>query len=242
MRKIVIIDGHPDPSRKHLNHVLADRYAETASSAGNEVRRVNVAELDFVMLRSQADFERGTPPLDIERAQRDIKWADHLVFFFPLWHGSMPALLKAFIEQTFRPGFAMAYNAKGFPKGLLGQKSARIIVTMGMPAFIYRTYFGAHGVKALDRSTLRFAGIHPIHTTLFGGVGDVAEAKAKRWIAKVESLAIRDSPTRTRDGLDCATSALQSDRTRVRRSWHHRSDRSGADRRPTCQVDPMSRP
>lgn len=200
MRKITIIDGHPDADRAHVVHALADRYAQTAAAEGHEVRRVNVAELEFPVLRLPSEFEHGAAPAGVHAAQQDIKWADHLVVFFPLWHGMVPAYFKAFIEQTFRPGYAMEYNPKGFPKPLLGRKSARVVVTMGMPAFFFRFYFREHGVKALTRSILGFAGVRPIHTTLIGGVGEKA-ADAEKWLKHMESLARRDLHAKTRPVL-----------------------------------------
>ena len=192
MRKIAVIDGHPDPDRNHLDHALADRYAQAAEAAGHEVRRIDVADLNVPMLRVPDDFNNGPAPAEVRDAQRDIAWADHLAFFFPLWHGDMPAYLKGFIEQVFRPGYALAYNARGFPKALLDPKSVRIVVTMGMPAFLYRGYFGAHGIKAFEHSVLGFAGMAPIHTTLIGGVGEVSPQKSDRWVDQMESLAQRD--------------------------------------------------
>ncbi len=53
-------------------------------------------------------------------------------------------------------------------EGLLAGRSAQLIVTMGMPALIYKSYFRAHGVRGLDRSTLGFAGMAPVHETLLG--------------------------------------------------------------------------
>lgn len=206
MRKITIIDGHPDADRAHVVHALADRYAETAIAQGHEVRSVNVAQLDFPLLRLPSEFEHGPAPAGVLQAQQDIKWADHLVLFFPLWHGMVPAYFKAFIEQTFRPGYAMAENPKGFPKPLLAGKSARIIVTMGMPALIYRFYFGGHGVKALERSILSFAGVRPIHTTLIGGVGEGA-ANAAKWFKRIECLVRRDGKRRRAEPLRRATVA-----------------------------------
>src|SRR5450756_3185948 len=75
------------------------------------------------------------------------------VILFPLWLGSMPALLKGFLEQLLRPGFAFAAaDGRRLPKKLLAGKSARIIVTMGLPALLYRRYIRAHRLKRLDRN------------------------------------------------------------------------------------------
>lgn len=211
MRKITIIDGHPDPDRAHLDHALADRYAETARAEGNEVRRIDIADLDVPILRVPSDFNSGTAPQEVAQAQRDIAWADHLVFVFPLWHGAMPAYAKAFIEQVFRPGYAMEYTSRGFPKRLLEPKSVRVIVTMGMPAFFYRGYFGSHGLKAFEQGVLGFAGMGPIHTTIFGGVGDVPPKKADHWLARMDCLARRDcegaAPRRGRPAKTIAKAA-----------------------------------
>ena len=48
------------------------------------------------------------------------------------------------------------------------ERSARIIVTMGMPVLLYRWYFGAYGVRGFESSMLRFAGIKPIRESFFG--------------------------------------------------------------------------
>lgn len=37
--------------------------------------------------------------------------AEHIVFVSPLWLGTMPALLKGFLEQVMRPDVALAYPA-----------------------------------------------------------------------------------------------------------------------------------
>jgi putative NADPH-quinone reductase len=120
-------------------HALADEYAKGCEDGGHEVRRIEVARLEFPWLRTKDEFEKGTPPDSIKQAQDAIRWADHLVIFYPLWLGSMPALLKAFLEQVFRPGVAFEYRAQGkMAKKLFTGKSARIVVTMGMPALVYR--------------------------------------------------------------------------------------------------------
>jgi putative NADPH-quinone reductase len=138
-RRIAIIQGHPDAQARHFGHALADEYVKGCEDGSHEVKRIEVAKLDFPLLRTKEEFEKGMTPDSIKQAQDTIKWADHLVIIYPLWLGSMPALLQAFFEQLFRPGFAYEYDKSGgFPKKLLSGKSARIVVTMGMPAFAYR--------------------------------------------------------------------------------------------------------
>lgn len=192
-KRILIIQGHPDTLMTHLCHGLADAYAAGAEEAGHEVRWARLAELDFTLLRSQKEWEDGLLPAGLRQAQEDIRWAEHLVLFFPLWLGDMPALLKGFLEQVARPGFAFERegSSAAFTKKGLSGRSARIVVTMGMPALVYRWYFRAHSVKSLERNILGFVGIKPVHETLIGGVGDLGEESAKTWLAKLRQLGAR---------------------------------------------------
>lgn len=192
-QRILLIQGHPDAVAPHLCHTLAEAYAEGALAAGHDVRWVDVAKLDFPLLRSQQAWEHGALPAALQTAQDDIAWAEHLVLFFPLWLGDMPALLKGFLEQVARPGFAFkAGNSNGGGnafghKGLAG-RSARVVVTMGMPAMVYRWYFRAHSLKSLERNILGFVGIAPVNETLVGMVDKLGEAGVKKWQGKMRVL------------------------------------------------------
>ena len=180
-RRIAVIQGHPDPAGHHLLHAMADAYAEGATAAGHEVRRIEVGKLEFPLLRTQEEFETGALPPALVQAREDMRGAEHWVFLFPLWHGTMPALFKGFLEHIFRPGFAMEYQKEGFPKRLLAGRSARIVVTMGMPVLLYRWYFGGYGLRAFERSMLSFAGIKPVRESLYG-LSFADEKKRARWI------------------------------------------------------------
>ena len=169
-RTVLVLNGHPDPVHRGLCQALADAYAEGAREAGHAVRQLEIATLDFALLRSQAAFENEPPPPAIASAQEQILWAQHLVMVFPLWLGDMPALLKGFLEQTLRPGFAFSYRPRGFPLMHLAGRSARVVVTMGMPALVYRWYYRAHGVKNLERNILGFVGYRPVRDTIVGSV------------------------------------------------------------------------
>ena len=192
-KQILLIQGHPDTSQPHLAHTLAANYRAGAEGAGHFVRQINVAELDFPLLRSQHEWEKGAVPASLKPAQADIAWAQHIVFFFPLWLGDMPALLKGFLEQVARPGFAFTREAGGSPWGekALTGRSARVVVTMGMPALVYRWYFRAHSIKSLERNILGFVGfvgIAPVNETLIGLTGDMKASDAAKWLAKLKRL------------------------------------------------------
>ena len=192
-RRIVIIQGHPDTTKKHFGHALAAAYEDGARAGGHEVRSIIVGELDFALLRTYEDFYQGKPTAVIQQCQDDIRWANHLVIIYPLWLGMMPALLKGFFEQVFRPGFAKTPDTQGRSwRRLLTGKSARIIVTMGMPVFIYRWYFGAHSLKSLERNILRFAGIGPIKESLVGMV-EGKPSRRDRWIKTMSELGMAGS-------------------------------------------------
>ncbi len=189
-KHILVVQGHPDSTTQHLCHALAASYTQGAQDAGHSVRQIAVAELDFPLLRSQKDWETGIVPASLLPAQEAILRAEHIVFFFPLWLGEMPALLKAFLEQVARPGFAFTREKGGNPFGTkaLTGRSARVVVTMGMPALVYRWYFRAHSLKSLERNILGFVGIAPVHETLVGMVANMKPEDTAQWLKKLGRL------------------------------------------------------
>jgi putative NADPH-quinone reductase len=187
--KVVVIQGHPDAGERHFCHALAEAYRTGAEGAGHEVRVIDVGSMEFPILRSPADYADGTPPAAIAAAQETVAWGDHLVFVYPLWLGTMPALLKAFLEQLLRPSFigwkSSADSAWKRPRSR--RRTARLIVTMGMPPLLYRLFYRAHGVRAMERSILGFIGVKGIRRTLIGMAGS-SEAGRERWVRKVEEM------------------------------------------------------
>lgn len=190
MSRIFILQGHPDAGTPHLAHALAEAYREGALAAGHEVRLLEAARLDFPLLRDPAAWVRGEPlPPGLEPAREALLWCEHLVLLFPLWLGDMPALLKGLLEQLARPGIAFDKESRNpFMAKALGGRSARIVCTMGMPALVYRWYYRAHSLHSLERNILGFVGFAPVRATLIGGVGELGEAGARRWLAKLRAL------------------------------------------------------
>lgn len=200
-RSITIIQGHPDPENRHFGHALAEAYAEGAREAGHEVNVISVSQLDFRLLRNGREYLTSPPPEAIRDAQSVIEQSDHLLLVYPVWNGTMPAVLKGFLEQTFRPDFVFPDRELGLGqrrKGMgllsylrarkaLSGKSARIVATMGMPAFLYRWHFRPHP----ERTTLRFSGVRRIRSCWIGRVDTAGPRARKRWLRKMRMLGRR---------------------------------------------------
>lgn len=190
MTRILVVNGHPDPKPATFIAALADAYAAGALEGGHEIRRIDIGAHDIPFIASAAEFSGEPTEPALKAAQADILWAEHLVFVFPLWLGGVPAKLKAFLEQTFRYGFALPREmpANRFPKGLLGGRSARVIVTMGTPAFLYRLVFGAVGVRALESGILKLSGLKPVRRLIVGGAGAMTPETARRRLDAARAL------------------------------------------------------
>jgi putative NADPH-quinone reductase len=193
-KRILIIDGHPDRTPERFVHALADAYRQGAEASRHEVMILRVADLEFPLLRTQADYEEGEPAEVVRRCQSLVDWATHVVILYPLWLGSMPALLKGLLEQMLRPGFAFSARHPGrWPVKLQAGKSARIVVTMGMPGWLYRWYFRAHSVRSLKRNILRFIGFRSVRATLIGNVANLSSTARHGYLRQMRELGQRAS-------------------------------------------------
>ena len=185
MARIAIIVGHvKSPS---FCDALAESYRNGAIAAGHTVDVFTTARMTFDPILHEG-FARLQPlEPDLVPAHEAIMASDHLVIVFPLWLGDMPAILKGFLERVLQPDVLPGAQAGSFATPLQG-KSARIIVTMGMPALVYRWWFRPHAVEILKRNILGFVGVHPVRSTVIGSVETIGDAGRKRWLTQVEEL------------------------------------------------------
>jgi putative NADPH-quinone reductase len=189
MSTIAIIQGHPDTDRNHYCHALAEAYAQGAREAGHAVEIIEAATLDLPYIRNQAQWREPAADPAIRAVQEKVGRADHLVIVYPLWLGDMPAILKSFLEHLSCGGFVMSVDANGKWEQKLRGKSARIVVTMGMPAIFYRFFYFSHSLKSLERNILKFAGVKPVRTSLLGMVeGPKRAAAREKWLADMRRL------------------------------------------------------
>ena len=186
-KHILIINAHT--GKDSLCHDLAERYLLGAEKSNAAVKLVNLDELEFSPILKHGYNKRTELEPDLVNMQDEIKKADHLVFVYPNWWGTYPALLKGFIDRVFLPKFAFIYQEKSpFPKKLLKGKTARLIVTMDTPPWYYSLVYKKPGHNSMKRSILHFCGIKPVKITAIGPVKSSNDAKRKNWLDKVEKL------------------------------------------------------
>ncbi|TAE47948.1 MAG: flavodoxin family protein [Bacteroidetes bacterium] len=187
MKKTLIINGHPD--KESLCFALAESYKQGADAAGAECTLVHLIDLKFNPILTFGYRKISELEPDLLRMQREILAADHLVWVYPNWWSTMPALLKGFIDRIFVPGFAFKYR-KGSPlwDKLLSGKTARLIVTMDTPDWYYWLINRRSGHNAMKIGVLEFCGIKPVKITAFAPVKSSDETKRKKWLAEVKNL------------------------------------------------------
>lgn len=186
-RKIFIWVAHPKADS--LNAALADAYAAGARAEGAEVRRMDLADMQF-----NADFRGYGPDApalepDLVAWQENIAWADHIFIVHPYWWAAMPARAKALLDRALTPGFAFKYHRKGVKwDKLLSGRTADAIITSDTPPLLDRLLYRSPGRRVLRNQVLKFVGIKPRHILQLGSVKLADERKIAGWLTRTEAL------------------------------------------------------
>ena len=187
MKKILIINGHPD--KESLCFDLALSYKKGADLAGADCTLVNLIDLEFNPILTYGYRKISELEPDLVKMQQEILATDHLVLVYPNWWSTVPALLKGFIDRVFVPGFAFKYRKNSpFWDKLLKGKTARLIVTMDTPKWYYWLINRNAGHNAMKIGVLEFCGIKPVKITAFAPIKSSDETKRKKWLNDVEAL------------------------------------------------------
>ena len=187
-KRVAIIVGHP--AADSWCGALADSYAAAARAGGHEVRMLYLAQLDFDPSLHAGYRQIQALEPDLLAAQATLAWAEHLVIAYPIWWGSVPALLKGFLDRILLPGFAFKYRpGKAFPEQLLRGRSAQLLVSMDTPPWYFRWVYRMPGIVQLKKTTLEFCGIAPVKVAAFGPLIASSSAQRASWLVKAARLA-----------------------------------------------------
>lgn len=187
MKKILIINGHPD--KDSFNFGISKAYQEGARRSGAEVNLINIRELAFDPNLAFGYRKRMELEPDLLDAQEKIKWSEHIIFIYPVWWGSFPAMMKGFFDRTFLAPFSYKKreNSLWWDK-MLGGRSARVFCTLDQPGWSYRLIFGRPSHNSIKKSILHFTGIKPVKITAIGPLKDSKVEWRQNWLNKIEKL------------------------------------------------------
>jgi NAD(P)H dehydrogenase (quinone) len=192
MKNILIINGHPD--KESLCFALAESYKKGADTNGDQCQLIHLIDLKFNPILAHGYRLVSELEPDLLKIQKDISNADHLVFVYPNWWATFPALLKGFFDRVFIPNFAFKYHEKGLLwDKLLKGKTARLIVTMDTPRWYYCLVNRSAGHNAIKIGILEFCGIKPVKITAITPVKSSDIAKRRKWLDEVETLGKRQA-------------------------------------------------
>lgn len=191
MKKILIINGHPNPSS--FNFGIAESYLKGAVASGAEVETITIAALTFNPNLQFGYQQRTELEPDLLESWEKIKRADHLVWIHPVWWGGLPAITKGFIDRLFLPGMAFQYreNSVWWDKLLKG-KTAHIITTLDQPGWYYRFFYGRPSVNQLKKSTLEFCGVKPVKVSYIGIIKTATDFQREKWLQEVYDFGLKN--------------------------------------------------
>lgn len=190
-KKILIINGHPD--KESFNYGLSDAYKKGVEKSGAELKEIRIRELRFNTNLQFGYRKRTELEPDLLEAQEKLKWADHIVWVYPVWWGSVPAIMKGFLDRVLLPGFAFKKRdgSVWWDKYFKG-KTSRLICTMDQPTWYYRLINKSPSHNAMKKLTMNFIGVKSVKITSIGPVRLSKEEWRKKWLNKIEKLGIQN--------------------------------------------------
>ena len=181
MSKILVILGHPDA--QSFNVAIFDTYVKNLDRQRHEVQMLKLGEMKFDPVMRYGYRQYMEPDAEIKHSQDLIKWAEKIVFIYPIWWASMPSLLKGWLDRVLTPGFA--YNMKGTAsiKHLAG-RTADLFMTCDAPAFYYR-WVTPTPVRLMRQHILSMCGITTRRVQILGKAREISDEQRKKWLNKI---------------------------------------------------------
>ncbi|MBN1792510.1 NAD(P)H-dependent oxidoreductase [Candidatus Woesearchaeota archaeon] len=183
---ILVIYAHP--SREgHCGAILEEvKTRLSANKLEHEILDLYEAGYDPIMKKDELYTHGGTESEETKAMQEKIKTAEKLIFIYPVWWNTMPAMLKGFIDKTFTPEFAYKFSDKRLPIQLLKDKKASIFITTGASKAAFWFFLGSRGEKVMAKDILGFCGVKTkaFHLDNARHLDDATREKIKSLVTK----------------------------------------------------------
>ena len=186
-KRVFIWVAHPKSGT--LNEGLADAYQAGVEASGGEVRRMDLADMNFAAEFDGYGAQAAPLEPDLVAWQEAVAWADHIFIVHPYWWGAMPTKAKAVLDRALTPGFAFKYHRKGVKwDKLLAGKSADAIITSDTPPLLDTLLYGGPARRVIKNQVFAFCGIKPGVIRQFGSVKMASAQKIQNWFARAQHL------------------------------------------------------
>lgn len=197
--KVLYVFAHPEP--KSFNAAMKDTALAALKEKGHEVKLSDLYAMEFNPVLKASDFtDRKNPDFfnpfleaikasktgafspDIKEEMEKVKWADLLIFQFPIYFTSMPAVMKGWIDRVLAPGFGFnPVTNSAYDTGLFKGKSAILAFTAGAPKEMY-SEGGAHGdihkhFESITRCVFEFMGMKSLPAFMVFEAGNMSRER-----------------------------------------------------------------
>jgi putative NADPH-quinone reductase len=113
--RVVLVVAHPDPNS--FSHAIASTATASLTRAGHTVTVLDLYAEEFraaMSLDERLAYHSERPILDpmAERHAGIVKHAEALVFVYPTWWSTVPAILKGWLERVMVPGVGFVFDEK----------------------------------------------------------------------------------------------------------------------------------
>ncbi|HAP74821.1 MAG TPA: hypothetical protein DCR14_01910 [Acidimicrobiaceae bacterium] len=153
--EVVVVLAHP--CADSFNHAIAARATSALARAGHTVHLLDLYALGVSAAMSPAEreaYHTDQPILDPLLAEHAtlVQRAEALVFVYPTWWSSLPAVLKGWLERVMVMGVAFRFNDARKVRPALGNVRRIVgISTYGSPR-IYVKAINDNGRRILLRA------------------------------------------------------------------------------------------
>lgn len=189
MRAVVIV-ANPNP--ESFSHAIVDRVRRGLEFGGNEVVVHDLYAEGFraaMSLEERVAYPTEQPVLDPLVAEHiaDLQSADILVFVYPTWWSSVPAILKGWFERTMVEGVGFVFNEQNKVRpGLTNVRRLVGITTYGSPWRYVKT-INDNGRRTIKRALRLSTGWGTRSTWLpLYGMDTMSAGRRDRFLTKVE--------------------------------------------------------
>ncbi|MBN2096548.1 NAD(P)H-dependent oxidoreductase [Candidatus Peregrinibacteria bacterium] len=188
----LIIYAHPKATS--FTHALKSAFIKGANEGSHSVKSIDLYAEGFDPLLRTPELHGADNP-EVQRHQELIRWADWMVFIYPVWWFGAPAVLEGWFEKVFSSEFAFHYKKLigrlSVPVGLLPCKKVVVIESYGGPAWAARWIYGNWGWKRIKKGILKFCGVKKIIHVPCWFVPFTTDGRRRRYLKKVQKLARR---------------------------------------------------